>query len=285
MRKFKLIKTYPGCLLVIGDIVEWKKAMYSSEISQYYCYLKNLGVNGVNVEDYPEYWEEITDKNEYKVLELSLQRSIKPEIINVSDSGKEYILSLLNCQGNSIHSIKRLSDGEIFTIGDKTHLTNGNYYNFELKEFRFFNNGSSGHLEKYRNKTFLKAGIVSDLHKEPTFFYLEDIVKTKIPLFKTEDEVDIFIGDDYWVYDYGALKGTPSEIHKVNRASQTHTGNDVDRKYFSTKENAEKYVLMNEPCLSVNDVLSIGILKPSEEKITFIEQVKYLVKDRLNGNK
>lgn len=66
--------------------------------------------------------------------------------------------------------------------------------------------------------------------------------EVKTPLFTTLDGVDVFEGYDYCVYDFGELKGTNSEIHKVNRASQTHTGDGVNRLYFSTREKAEEWV-------------------------------------------
>jgi hypothetical protein len=33
--------------------------------------------------------------------------------------------------------------------------------------------------------------------------YVKNIQKVKKPLFTTEDGVEIFEGNDYWVYDYG----------------------------------------------------------------------------------
>ena len=68
-------------------------------------------------------------------------------------------------------------------------------------------------------------------------------------LFTTEDGVDIKIGDDYWVWDFGEL----NNIHRVNKASRTHTGSGIYRKYFSTKEAAEQYILFNTPCLTLEE--------------------------------
>lgn len=82
-------------------------------------------------------------------------------------------------------------------------------------------------------------------------------------LFTTEDGVDIKIGDDYWVWDFGEL----NNIHRVNKASRTHTGSGIYRKYFSTKEAAEQYIIDNKPCLSLNDVMKFvePACHPSEE--------------------
>ena len=234
MRKFKLIKTYPGCFLEIDDIVEWKKAMYSSEISQYHCYAKNTGVSGVDVSLYPEFWKEVIEKN-YKIIILK-QHDGRLSIM--TGHGEEYITALLNTHGVTIYSVERLSDGKVFTIGDKVQdsLTD-ELTNYAIQEITYFYPGE---------KIICQA-------KSGTTMPLNTIRHTSF-LFKTEDGVNISEGDDYWVYDYGVLKNTNSEIHKVNRASQTHTGNGVNRKYFSTKEKAEEYIIMNKPCLSINDI-------------------------------
>ena len=184
-----------------------------------------------------------------------------------------YILT--KATGCKIHSIKRLSDGEIFTIGDKTHLTNGNYYNFELKEFRFFNNGESGHLEKHRNKIFLKAGIVSNLCKEPIFFYLDNIVKTKQPLFKTEDGIDIFDKNHYPIYHLGVNGNNKNYIY-ADRAEYILNN---PRICFASKENAEEYVLKNESNLSISDIINTckAYITPDLEA-----SLKRIVKQKLN---
>ena len=267
MKNFRLIKKYPGSPNTLGLEIKQNGTFYHSD----FC---TKGVEyfhqSFNPENHPEFWEEIQEK-EYRILSLYIRRAIKHDICDVRKSSQDYILDVLKCDGNKIHSIKRLSDGEIFTIGDKCHLSNGNYYNFELKEFKFFTNGQSGHLEKHRNKTWLKLGIVSVLHKDPVFFYLEDMVKTKIPSLRTEDGIDIFAGNII------------NSVHK--RTFQISYGGIIrstfvknsDYLYFSTKEAADEYVLMNKPCLSVNDVMNVfnyGLLETKN-------QLKDLVKNKL----
>lgn len=242
MTKYKLIQQYPGTSLCLGDIVEWGE---SGNIAQYMCKIKRKGVNGVDVSKFPEFWEEVIEKD-YKILSLARFCSIKPTILLVSDYGDEYIEALIKCDNARIHSIERLSDGEVFTIGDKVHLTNGNYYGFELKEFKFFHNGKNGHLEKHRNKTFLKLGIISDLHKESTFFYLEDITKIRQPLVKTEDGINIFEGDTA----FALLKRNLNTLGEISV-----TKYQEELLYFKTREEAEEYRMLNKPCLTLKNVL------------------------------
>src|SRR5690606_23114725 len=71
-----------------------------------------------------------------------------------------------------IHSVKRLSDGEVFTIGDNTKY--GCIDNFYIKN------------------NYLLATTVLESNGR----YLKDLEKSKKPLFTTEDGVDIFEGDE-----------------------------------------------------------------------------------------
>ena len=68
------------------------------------------------------------------------------------------------------------------------------------------------------------------------------------PLFTTEDGVDIYRGDNY-VYvvidDNYSIRGNQANVH---------CGKKDEHKYFSTREMAQVWVLMNKPCLSVMDV-------------------------------
>jgi hypothetical protein len=141
--------------------------------------------------------------------------------------------------GCKIHSVRRLSDGEVFTVGDKVRVQpeSGNWHR-EYDILYFQANGN-------------KMKVCSDQYT----YFIEDLHKAKQPLFTTEDGKVIHIGDNYWVWDFGELNNTPNEIHPVANASQTHKGDGVNRRYFSTKEAAEEYILLNKPCLSVSDVI------------------------------
>lgn len=272
MKKYKLIKKYPGVKLEVGDIVEYIIPS-SGTIYQYYCVKKSIGISGVLPEDYPEFWGEVIEK-EYEILSLLIRRSDKHEIRDMNGYDEDYILSLEKCDGNKIHSIKRLSDGQIFTIGDKCHLSNGNYYGFKLKEFKFITNGYQG-LEKHRNKTWLKLGIVSSLHKDPVFFYLEDMIKTKIPLCKSADGVDIYEDDSVVSLDKEGWI-TRNQDYRFKTI-------DVEESYylfFSTLEAAKEYILMNKPCLSLQDVMN-STFEVWDEKKKALNELKAVVKSKL----
>lgn len=118
-----------------------------------------------------EYYQEVVEKD-YEILELSLQRSIKHQIVSALGNSEDYTISLLNCNGNKIHSVKRLSDGEIFTIGDIIDTRVDNKYKQEILEISIKNN-------TIMFKT--KLG----------FVILSVAKKVKKPLFTTEQRSEI----------------------------------------------------------------------------------------------
>lgn len=181
-------------------------------------------------------WEEVIEKD-YEILSLTIHDD---RLSDMTGYGSEYIEALLKDRLNKIHSVKRILDGEIFTIGDKT---NGG----TIKQIVLCGLEVCG--EKRPN--FIHIVYEHDLigSKYPEF---KDIQHTKKPLFTTEDGVDIFEGDDYYSihttqfnfpngYGKPTIKGTAIKGYWIT---------------FSTKEAAEEYVLMNKPKYSLNDIMN-----------------------------
>lgn len=165
----------------------------------------------------------------------------------------------LNIERLSIHSVKRLSDGEVFTIGD-------------LIDFEDFGNKGFQPIDKIEIDCFDKTRITA--WNSAYGLGLEKWKKApaKTPLFTTEDGVDVFEGDKL----YYILKSF--EIH-CNPANK-YDGKNNDYKYFSTKEKAEEFVILNKPCLSVQELINIKSLKGCFGD-TLIDYAKQLAKSKL----
>lgn len=253
--KYKLIKKYPGSPEI-------------NNIATQDSYYKNLYIvdetnatekwKVYNCESYPEFWEQVVEKD-YQILSVLIMRSNKHQqrIVTIDDS-EDYITSLINCEGNSIYSIKRLSDGQVFTIGDG--IDGITFVNEKIKQIT---------LDKY-------AIIILDCG----FFHttLKSAKKIKKPLFKTEDSVDIFEGDKYW-----KVVNETFQLFKMGAASKNES---LRSKVFSTKKAAEEYIFMNKPCLSLKDVASIYISadKPITDTTSFSAQnrkIQELVKSKI----
>jgi len=140
-----------------------------------------------------------------------------------------------------IKSVKRLSDEEVFSVGDSIVCNN---LENKILEFELIHEG-------YTNEKSLRIKVNPINHEKLRYFLINDISKVKQPLFKTEDGVNIFEGDAYFsVCDNFQLLYTSFA-----------TKDSIGTRAFSTKQAAEDYILMNKPVLSVNDVLNISSKK------------------------
>lgn len=204
MKKYKLIKEYPGSPK-LNTILTHEELQYCN---------------------WDEYYEEIVEKD-YEILSL-----IEDKFIYLCDKySKDYIHQLFNTIGVNIHSVKRLSDLQIFTIGDKTEFGD------IIKYFK---------IDNKSNLLIIGYKDCEDI--------LEFVKHSKQKLFCTEDGVDIFKGDKY--YYINSNFNNPWEV--VNTKADCPdliNKNDLTYKRFSTKEAAEEYILMNKPILSVNEVI------------------------------
>jgi hypothetical protein len=238
-------------------------------------------------------------EKDYEILTL-ISKTASKSIINYETAGIGYqsnefrriygnkdsfIKSFLNSDLWKIHSVKRKSDGEIFTVNDKIIGTKsidentkvGPGYTF-IKEFTLDGDKliieiSTGTIYDYRDS--LGKGVWTFL----------TIKKYKSPLFKTEDGVDVFEGDSPWY----TLSNTKCERFKdVNQFKNiTEHANRTFYKYFSTKEKAEEYVRLNVPCLSLADVASVYItanqpVLPTTRQDAQNRRIQDLVKQKLN---
>lgn len=145
MKRYKLIKKYPGSPK-LGTEVIYSKAhkIYNYNGGDFYSELpKN------QVENLPEFWEEVIEKD-YEILSFSQNSNIKDlwtnfgpipncwcRNVNGFAVTKGYTLNeILNNPLYSIHSVKRLSDNAIFTIGDK--INNSTIINIIIKKDKIY---------------------------------------------------------------------------------------------------------------------------------------------------
>ncbi len=261
MKKYKLIKEFPGSpklgTINTNDQLSWKG------------------------EDYPEFWEKVVEKD-YEILSIKSKTNseIRKVKIDIDDNNKlflqrneenQYFLHsdtfLYIFQYYNIHSVKRLSDGEIFTIGDKIRFIDESLE--ETYPCRIIKNF------KIKDNT-----IIAVCDSNIVEILLKNLKKVKQPLFTTEDGVDIFEGN---VVYYVETEEEPELCFIVNEYTVLkYPGRFISDKSlhsFSTKEKAEEYIIMNKPCLSINDVKSCY-----GKKFSHIEECKKLVKIKLKND-
>jgi len=115
------------------------------------------------------------------------------------------------------------------------------------------------------------------IYPKYSFYYLKDIIKVKKqPLFTTEDGVDIFESDEYYQIHYPEnweiTKGIAEKI--INYINLIES-----KVLYSTKEKAEEYMLLNKPCLSLNDLLNYQ--SATKQIFVPIKTLKDLVKSKI----
>lgn len=242
MRKFKLIKEYPGSPKL--DTVVVSTTDNNAQFIQ--------GRWIYRIECSPLYWQEVVEKD-YEILSFKSPAGIME--VNSNE-----VLSYVG-NGDKIHSVKRLVDGEIFTVGDKTSnvygtdITNINKFEFNHNTITINNN----------------------------YARISEINKVKQPLFKTEDLKEVFDQQRFYTV---ALENEFDDYFEIFEQSLYSASNsDVEEflkskdKHFSTRKAAKEYVLMNNPCLSIQDVLNKLDFEQEDRFIT-MELLKDLVKSK-----
>ena len=211
IRKFKLIKTYPGCLINIGEIV----IKHNNSI-----YFPEKGGNGIDkkyVENYSEFWEEIKEL------------PVGTKVIDTNPDTEGYTYT-------------KQKDG-------KWKINNMDYYTIS--------ESSIGEGKRFR-------------------------LVEKVPLFKSEDGVDMYVGDRY----FRIISNWEIQEENVIQLGEHIYKNDTILR-FSTKEKALEYIIENKPCLSYNDIkdIAFGFFINLNNNRTFFnkEAVIEIVKSKLKS--
>lgn len=162
-----------------------------------------------------------------------------------------------------IHSVKRLSDDKVFTIGDTVGcILNDTMFvvkEIELSGEPYLINKELHHFMPLRNA------------------FKPNATKTlKQPLFITEDNVPIYEGVTYWSVDLDLWEAYDGQgFIKNEEYFDNH-------KIFSTEEKANDYILFNKPLFTATDIF--GIIKNNYFTGKALDfYLKELAKTKLNG--
>lgn len=272
MRKFRLIKAYPMLdeLGMIATLDEDRQVCtYINKNGQ------NCAVHFENVLKFPEFWEEIIDKD-YEILAFSKNVDGVEHLFHLRKEGGykhedsssiplyslDYLLALPHLH---IHSVKRLSDGEIFTVGDKVSMVFIDK-TIDLPITGINIEGDNLYLRgKEGTTSFSKCHIK----------YLEKAKEQ--PLFVTEDGYPVFRYNHlplYNVYLWGFTIW-------VNDENSLYDPDLINFKYFTNKKAAENFIACHKPVLSFNDINKIAIEFGVVLPYTLKKELKNLAKSKL----
>jgi len=289
MKSYRIVKEYPG----------------SSSLGTIF----HIGGFAGDVSKYPEFFEEVIEKD-YEIL--SYVAKDNPNNITTKKRGGK-----LHDEYWRIHSVKRLSDGEVFTVGDR------------VKAYEYGSVKTVDSMTLVTECSSMKQGIWLNYNSGSSHI-IHAIKQVKQPIFLTHDGKDIFEWDKVWWVTkeslfYDSFYAMPemkfySDINAyflTEEAAQdyiyqnkvlftTEDGVGIksgdtfyfvdtdlsiglsntkyekcdDRKYFSTYETALYYVIVNAKVLSIEEFWEF-VCKPGSNVVKQ-KQLKRLVKERLN---
>ena len=197
------------------------------------------------VKEYGEWFKQKSDVfssnplylvEQFKELKASKQQSVFKdkdwEIVLWNYDGriyedKQYISGLI---GAEIHSVKRLSDNSLWSVGDIT--TYG-----EIEEFKI-----------------MHQSMMFKIKGHNTRYNIDYAKKEKQILFTTHDGVAVYEGDEFWLL-FTAPDGIGNS-YKTKARKELLPFRSY-QKTFSTEEVSKNWVLMNKLLLSVNDVFKV----------------------------
>lgn len=217
-KKYKLKKCFPGSPPT-DTIVKQRTIGYQSD-GGFGSFFNE------DIENYPEFWEEIKEK-EWKIIEFTADIELPIPAIFDWCIWRDLL---------KIKSIIRKTDNTIFSIGDK------------IKMIGHANDKSPEQITKIElNKEGIPCLFTNTFHNNG--INIMKAIKSE-KLFTTEDKVDIFKGDLYfYVDDCFDIVGV--------RAGITSGTNGF--KYFSTEKAAKDWIDLNKPMYSKKDLLNASI--------------------------
>ena len=235
LKKYRLIKTYPGSPKLSTEIIE---TQINSLCPVNECYINRktfmlIGDDSFeikNPENYPEFWEKVVEKD-YEILCIKHKES-KCFYRNSID--------LRNLNLYDIHSVKRLSDGKVFNIGENATTALNNY-------------GPITAFEINCNRMYIRTNGSS----KGTFSCNIKDLKVFKKLFTTEDGVDIFEGDLY----HAVTKKNNKMLINLNAEKEAPNFPPIwsmkDFICFSYRKKAQEYIDNHEILFSTADGVDI----------------------------
>jgi hypothetical protein len=172
-------------------------------------------------------------KTEYKILSFIYNYKVvvawQGEDNHCGLNYKQWVDGCIN-YNYPIHSVRRLSDGEVFTIGDNTDY--GVINRFEIKGDKY-----ATLFAAFNDSCIMQS--IKSIEK----------VKPKVPLFQSTDMVDIFDQQSYY--------GVNDEFNILACCAHKTM---IDFSYrncsFSTRQKAEEWIIWNKPHLSLAEVMA-----------------------------
>lgn len=215
MRKFKLIKKFPKSPEIGTVVSKWR---ISGPHPELYADEKNIFYfKAGDVENYPEFWEEVFVFNNIPWRLVSYKYDDSGTYV----SGIPLLHESVKFKNMKFISIQRLTDNKIFTVGEK-------YNEGTIEDFYVLN----------------KEILVAIINNKEVG--IDSLTAKEEESFKTFDGFEIKEGSTVYAVDTCKLKFTKFDI-LIPKLFNFY-------KIFAEKENAIKYIRDKEKKYSLNDI-------------------------------
>jgi hypothetical protein len=224
---------------------------WTDELVKQYAEVYRFSSSRTSIEQFKE---DHQPKKEYEILSYTFQK----RVYNKNNFGEfccgfdAPVQSLLLHPEDmkTIHSVKRLSDNEIFTVGDRVQF----YNNSVIESFKVSGNTmvcDLSYTEQYMDG-FSSLGNAYNVS-------INLLSKFKQLLFTTEDGVSISDENQtlYAVLTKAQWETREDTVKRMKERSSFSTPLNPAWKYFSTDEVRLHYIIRNKPSLSWNDVFNL----------------------------
>lgn len=196
-------------------------------------------------------WEEIVEvKKDYEILEFKsnctgLIHTLIPNTDKYLPNKLDINYLLYDSTDVYIYKIRRLSDGEVFSIGDKVYFSS-----FRDDKFAII---SGIFMRKENVLKFKFEKIPCCVHEN-----LNDLQHYKEPILITEDGVELFEGDKvFGVCIKGSWETRDTFVNSAMLFLQNKHKEKSAWLYFSTKAKALEYIYWNKAEFSRKQLLEI----------------------------
>ena len=229
-RKFKLIKSYPGSL-ELGSIIE------------------PLPMNWNVYEKYSEFWEEIKEPKTFEILSFA---GVGTLIAKLTPNGTysyedldqckewtldEMIVPMKDSGFPIIYSVKRLSDGEIFTLGDCMTSNTSDWSDRDcfISAFKLTDDKMFFEIKQDKMKSFYLLSLTKYKHK---------------PILISEEGIKLYEGDECFLVFTTRWDYTKTNMRKELSSPTSYM------KYFANEDKARAFCYLHKPLYSRQDVLN-----------------------------
>lgn len=211
--------------------------------------------------------ELVEEPKEYEIL--SFRNKNNNEITKINSflsplATSDYLKSLCF----EIHSIRRISDGEVFTLNNRI-ISSWTRIDGTIKSIHL---NDEGKIYFKLNENLSEPGL-STVSKVKVLFITED----KVEIFDENQRVFGVLPKAQWQTNYYAGEGIPWRLAKPRENYKSAW------LWFSSKESAEIYIKNNKPLLSLTDIDNCYNSAPKNSPLYqgFRENLQELVKNKL----